>query len=308
MNIELRHIRYFLTVAEEKNFTRAAQRLCMSQPPLSMQIRDLEECIGADLFLRTSQGVVLTEVGQAFLTAVEPLQHQLDDAIQLARHVSNGEVGQLRLGFTGTSMLNPLIPESIRRYQQQYPQVGLKLEEANSLKLIDYVLEDRLDIAIIRPPRQIHSSLAMQQLLNEALIAAVSVRRDLAQGEQPLQVTCLREHEMILSPRSVSAGLYDAVTDACQQAGFEPKMGQSAPQIVSILSLVAANLGVSMVPESSQQLQIQGVVYRPFAEPVPTVGLAVIYKQDLATQLAINFASILQMVCHQDAKHSSESI
>lgn len=207
MNIELRHIRYFLTVAEEKNFTRAAQRLCMSQPPLSMQIRDLEECIGADLFLRTSQGVVLTEVGQAFLTAVEPLQHQLDDAIQLARHVSNGEVGQLRLGFTGTSMLNPLIPESIRRYQQQYPQVGLKLEEANSLKLIDYVLEDRLDIAIIRPPRQIHSSLAMQQLLNEALIAAVSVRRDLAQGEQPLQVTCLREHEMILS-RAASVQAY----------------------------------------------------------------------------------------------------
>ena len=308
MNIELRHIRYFLTVAEEKNFTRAAQRLCMSQPPLSMQIRDLEESIGAELFLRTSQGVVLTEVGQAFLTAVEPLQHQLDDAIQLARHVSNGEVGQLRLGFTGTSMLNPLIPESIRRYQQQYPKVGLKLEEANSLKLIDYVLEDRLDIAIIRPPRQIHSSLAMQQLLNEALIAAVSVRRDLAHGEQPLQVTCLREHEMILSPRSVSAGLYDAVTDAFQQAGFEPKLGQSEPQIVSILSLVAADLGVSMVPESSQQLQIQGVVYRPFAEPVPTVGLAVIYKQHLATQLAINFASILQMVCHQGAKYSSESI
>ena len=301
MNIELRHIRYFLTVAEEKNFTRAAQRLCMSQPPLSMQIRDLEDSIGAELFLRTAQGVTLTEVGQAFLTAVSPLQHQLDDAIQLARHVANGEVGQLRLGFTGTSMLNPLIPESIRRYQQQYPKVGLKLEEANSLKLIDYVLEDRLDIAIIRPPRQIHSSLAMQHLLDEPLIAALPLRRDFAHEMQPFNVACLREHEMIMSPRNVSAGLYDAISDACQKAGFEPKMGQSAPQIVSILSLVAANLGVSLVPESSQQLQIQGVKYRTFAEPVPTVGLAVIYKQRLATQLAINFASTLQMVCHQAA-------
>lgn len=301
MNIELRHIRYFLTVAEEKNFTRAAQRLCMSQPPLSMQIRDLEDSIGAELFLRTAQGVTLTEVGQAFLTAVSPLQHQLDDAIQLARHVANGEVGQLRLGFTGTSMLNPLIPESIRRYQQQYPKVGLKLEEANSLKLIDYVLEDRLDIAIIRPPRQIHSSLAMQHLLDEALIAALPLRRDFAHETQPFNVACLHEHEIIMSPRNVSAGLYDAITDACQKAGFEPKLGQSAPQIVSILSLVAANLGVSLVPESSQQLQIQGVKYCTFAEPVPTVGLAVIYKQRLATQLAINFASMLQMVCHQAA-------
>ncbi|WP_436327480.1 multidrug efflux pump transcriptional activator SxtR [Acinetobacter baumannii] len=297
--MELRHIRYFLAVAEEKNFTKAAQRLNMSQPPLSMQIRDLEEELGADLFIRSPHGVELTEAGLAFLNAIQPVQQRVEDAANLVKQVANGEVGQLRLGFTGTSMLNPLIPKCVRYFQQQYPKVNLKLEEANTLLLIDLLLEDRLDVAIIRSPRNMPDSLILQELLAEPLIAALpseSFQLDYASHE--IDLTALRELDFIVSPPSVSAGLFDAIKQACHERGFEPKIGQNAPQIVSILSLVSANLGVSLVPESTKQLQIQGVAYRSLKAPVPTVGLGLAYKKHAPSQMAINFASVVQVACH----------
>ena len=298
--MELRHIRYFLAVAEDKNFTRAAQRLGMSQPPLSMQIRDLEEELGAELFIRTPHGVELTEAGLAFLKAVQPVQQRVDDAANVVKQVANGEVGQLRLGFTGTSMLNPLIPKCIRYFQQQYPQVSLKLEEANSLLLIDLLLEGQLDVALIRPPKQIPERLWVQHLLDEPLIAALPAETFAADPIQPaLDLTTLQEMNFIISPPSISAGLFDAIFHACRRYGFEPKVGQNAPQIVSILSLISANLGVSLVPESTKQLQIQGVTYRTLLEPTPTVALSIAYQKQSPSQLAINFASVVQTVCRQ---------
>src|SRR5690606_29798092 len=131
--MELRHIRYFLAVADEGNFTRAAARLGIGQPPLSLQIRDLEAEVGAALFHRLPHGAALTEAGQAFLEAVQPLPGQAAEAVQRARRAARGEAGQLSLGFTGSVALSPLLPACIRAFRQQFPAVDLRVEEANSV-------------------------------------------------------------------------------------------------------------------------------------------------------------------------------
>ena len=301
--MELRHIRYFLVAAEEKNLTKAAARLGISQPPLSMQIRDLENEIGAALFHRNAHGIQLTEVGQAFLQAVQPLQQRADEAIQIARQVANGEQGQLNLGFTGTAALNPLIPATIREFQKSYAKVNIKIEEANSAALIQKLLNEQLDIAFIRSSNPQPDALKIQNIVDEPLIAVVPHHHPAAQQQDDLALLDLKDDPFIMIPESFSGmGLYDAIVQACLQAGFEPKIGQRAPQIASILSLISANLGVSLVPESAIQVQLAGIQHRRLKAPVPYVGLALAYRKDNPSQLAINFASMVMSLCHQ---HSS---
>lgn len=164
------------------------------------------------------------------LNAIQPVQQRVEDAANLVKQVANGEVGQLRLGFTGTSMLNPLIPKCVRYFQQQYPKVNLKLEEANTLLLIDLLLEDRLDVAIIRSPRNMPDSLILQELLAEPLIAALpSESFQLDDASHEIDLTALRELDFIVSPPSVSAGLFDAIKQACHERGFEPKNWTKRP-------------------------------------------------------------------------------
>ena len=297
--MELRHIRYFLVVAEEKSFTRAAQRLGISQPPLSMQIKNLEDEIGTELFYRSSHGAELTAAGQVFLNTVQPIQQRVDDAVSLAQQMANGELGQLRLGFTGTAMLNPVLPHSIRLFQEQYPKVQLRLEEGNSLVLIDRLLNDQLDIALIRPPHHVPIDIHIQTLMYEPLVVVMPLERMIDQ-QQEIQLKLLKDENFIMAAHSVSAGLHDAVLDACRSHGLEPKIGQSAPQIVSIVSLVAANLGVSLVPASAMQLGIKGVQYLQVAEPKPVVGFSLAYRRNTHAQAAINFSSLIQSLLKND--------
>ncbi|WP_416041532.1 LysR family transcriptional regulator [Acinetobacter lactucae] len=290
--MELRHIRYFLVVAEEQNFTRAAARLGISQPPLSMQIKDLEKEIGTDLYFRTSQGVSLTEAGKVFLHSVLPIQQQIENAAYITKQVGDGETGQLRLGFTGTSILNPLVSQSIRIFQQNYPKIDLKLEEANSLLLIDRLLENKLDIAIIRPPHEIPDGLDLHILLSEPLIAAVPAELG-KNWNDAISLDMLKDKKFILSPRENSAGLYDAIISACINYGFSPEISALPPQIVSILALVSANLGITMIPQSSQQLHLDGVKYLNLTEPTPTINLALIHRKSMKPKSAINFAILI---------------
>ncbi|MEB3766731.1 LysR family transcriptional regulator [Acinetobacter sp. MD2] len=299
--MELRHIRYFLMAAEQKNLTRAAVKLGIRQPPLSMQIRDLEDEVGALLFDRTAHGIELTEAGHAFLNAVKPIQQRAVEAIEIARRVANGEEGQLKVGFTGTAALNPLIPAGIRHFQTQYPQVNLKIEEGNSAVLIDKVLRDELDVVVVRPSNPIPQDLKIQHLKDEPLVLVMSQQHRLAQhvATEPFDLHLLENDAFIMTPTSATGmGLYDAMVEACRKVGFEPKIGPHAPQLVSILSLVSANLGVSLVPESSKQVQLAGVQYYDLQTPIPQVSLALAYKAQSPSQCAINFVSVIQSLCH----------
>ena len=290
--MELRHIRYFLVVAEEQNFTRAAARLGISQPPLSMQIKQLEQEIGTELFYRTTNGAELTAAGSAFYQAVKPIEQRLQAAVTTTQEVANGSLGTLRLGYTGTAMLHPLLRQVIRLFQQQYPKIQLQLSEANSLILLERLQRDELDIAVVRPPQITPPDLNMQILLTEIMVAALPTEHPCqAMAEIPLNL--LQHDTFIVSPATVSSGLFDAIREACFAHGFEPKMWQNAPQIVSILSLVAANLGVTLVPESAKQLAISGLRYRNISAPTATVDMALAYPKLTHSQAAINFSSLI---------------
>ncbi|WP_321345441.1 LysR family transcriptional regulator [Breoghania sp.] len=272
--MELRHIRYFLAVAEEGNFTRAAAHLGIGQPPLSQQIRDLEQEIGVQLFHRVPHGAVLTEPGRIFREKVVALPQAVADAMEAARRAARGESGELRMGFTGAAAINPIVQRIIRDFRKERPGIALQLLEANSIRLRTETVEGRLDLAILRPNRTDPPELVCHELTREALVAAVSLGRDPLPEAADIPLSVLSEHPLILTPQKIGISLRSSAIEACRAAGFEPVIGQPAPQIISILSLVAAGLGFSLVPESMSKLALDGVVYKRLIDG-PTVGIAV---------------------------------
>ena len=292
--MELRHIRYFLAVANERNFTRAAAKLGIGQPPLSMQIKDLETEIGYPLFDRTAQGVQLTEAGQAFLQAVQPLPALAKGATASARRAAQGETGTLRLGFTGTAGMNPLIPGCIRAFRQAHPDVFLNVMEANSIVLLQALANQQLDIALLRQENAVPEGVTVQLLLQEPLVAALPADHPLARIRGKMTLPSLRDEHFILTPKESGTSLRESVLQACRQQGFTPMEGQPAPHIVSILSVVAAGLGVSLVPESMRQFSLAGVVFKQIKAPVPTTGLAVAWNDQALAATAQNFLRLVK--------------
>lgn len=297
--MELRHVRYFLAVAREKNFTRAAAALGIGQPPLSQQIRDLEDEIGAKLFHRVPQGAVLTEAGQAFLAAAERLPDEAASAIHAARRAARGETGAIRVGFTGSAAFNPIVPAVIRNYRRAFAGIELTLREGNSLELVSALLENRLDAAFLRPDAVELDGLASYRLDEERLIAALPVGHPAA-GSGQLRLRGLAGDPFILTPRDMGPSLYDAAIRACRDVGFQPTLGQSAPQIASVLALVSAELGVSLVPASMRLARMEGVAYADLSDSAPVAHIAIAYRRgDLSPAVRAFF--------HEARRHASSS-
>lgn len=290
--MELRHIRYFLAVADEKNFTRAAARLGIAQPPLSLQIKDLESEIGAQLFHRLPYGAELTEAGHAFLEAVRAMPDQAVEATRAAQRAARGETGRLRLGFTGTAALNPIVPAAVRAFRQDFPDAELTLEEANSIALTAGLTNGNLDVAILRPSASDPPELRKYVLDRELLVAALPASHPAVAVGASVTLSSLAAMPLILTPRSIGVSLHDAAIDACRASGFEPVIGQSAPQIASILSLVAAGLGFSLVPASITQLSLFGVSFLSLTGKQPSIDLAVAHIKTRPPQSALNFTGL----------------
>lgn len=290
--MELRHIRYFLAVAREGNFTRAAARLGIGQPPLSLQIKDLEAEIGAKLFHRLPHGAELTEAGQAFQDAVRSIPDHAAGAVLAAQRAARGETGRLTLGVTGTAALNPIVSSIIRAFRRAYPAAELTLEESNSVALVANLLAGRLDVAILRPTNSDPAELQKHALIEETLVVAMPSTHPAAHRRGRLNLAMMKGAPLILTPRSAGASLHDAAVNACRSAGFEPTLGQPAPQIATILSLVSAELGISLVPASMRSFHINGVVFRDLNPAPPRVALAVAHRGERPPPLIQNFAMI----------------
>lgn len=271
--MELRHLRYFQAVAEEGNFTRAAARIGIGQPPLSQQIQALERELGTALFVRTPQGARLTDAGAAFLVEVRRVLVDVDRAADTARRAARGESGRLRLGFTASAAFNPVVPALIRDYRRAWPAVELALEETNTAGLLDALADGRLDAAFIRYSVATPAELQLLRFPDEPMKIAVPAAHPLAvRSSAPL--SALAGEPFILFPRSFGTSLYDEILGACRQAGFSLAISQEAPQMSSIVNLVAAELGVSVVPESTAQVQLPGVRYLDIEGQVPMARLA----------------------------------
>ena len=283
--MELRHIRYFLAVAEEKNFTRAAERIGIGQPPLSQQIRDLENEIGAPLFHRLPHGAELTPAGSAFLKEVSPMLAAAAKAKEAALRAYRGEVGTLPLGLTASSAFNPILSTMVRAFKRRWPGVLITLSELNTLQLLLDIREERLDAIFIRPGDDELDGLRLKRFADEKMLTVLPDGHPLARREI-LPLAALAGEPFVLYPPAVGLSLYHEIVAACRRCGFEPIAAQSAPQIGSVINLVAAELGVSIVPASAAQIKVKGVVYRPIEGIAPVARLA------LATRRTSNSAAV----------------
>ena len=262
MEMELRHLRYFLAVAEELNFTRAARRLHIAQPPLTQQIKALEAELGVTLIDRSTYHIRLTQAGKVFAAEITRILGDVRNAVLIAKRAARSVTGQVRVGLTESASFNPLVTASFRRFRSALPDVEVSLEERPSTDLAVALREGRIDVAFVRPPLKSVDGLTLHVLQEEDMLAAVPNSHPLAKRKR-IDLWELRNEPFILYPRAVRPGLADAVVAACEAAGFKPRVEQYAPQLAATINLVAASLGVSIVPQSMQGLQPSALAYIP---------------------------------------------
>jgi DNA-binding transcriptional LysR family regulator len=282
--MELRHLRYFVAVAEEGHITRAAERLGIQQPPLSQQIKSIELELDVQLFRRKARGVELTDAGRAFLDDARAMLSQLDLAVEATRRAARGEQGRLCIGMTSTAPFHPLVPRAILAFREACPMVAVTVEECLSNELIERLRSERMDAAFIRTSLSDREGLVVNSLDAEPMVVALPSTHILAQGKRDTGISFQRlASETFILYGPPGTGMYDATIAACHAAGFNPRVGnlgastQQAPRITSTLSLVAAGLGISCVPSSVQRMNMDGVVYRTLrgaAQPKAPLSLA----------------------------------
>ncbi len=268
--MELRHLRYFLALAEELHFGRAAQRLSMSQPPLSVAIQQLEASVGARLFLRNSKSVQLTAAGQALVPEARALLAQAHEALQHVRDVDLGQAGSLRIGFVG-AMLYRGLPQMLQAFQASHPRLRLELRELSSAEQLAELARDRLDVGFAHtalvPPGLQHILVASQPL-----VACVPGTHPLAQRPdpaRPIELAQLAGEPLALVSRDVSPDYHDRILALCAQAGWAPQVRHELRHWLSVVSLVSQGMGVALVPEALQRSGLAGAVFVPLTQDTP---------------------------------------
>jgi DNA-binding transcriptional LysR family regulator len=289
--MELRHLRYFVAVAEERNFTRAAERVGIGQPPLSQQIKSLERELAVELFVRTPHGAELTHAGEAFLVEAQRVLNGADHAARVAQRAARGESGQIRVGFTGSAAFNPLVPNLIRRYTHRYPAVSLTLEEANTPALLERLAEDRLDAVFFRPGQTLPEGVAVHRFPDEPMKIVLPSTHPLA-GRRRISLTALADDAFVIVPAPAGIALHGEIARACAEAGFSPRLAQPAPQLSSVVNLVAAGLGVSIVPAAIAQVHVKGVRYLDVAGGSLRARLALGWREGETSATVRQFAEM----------------
>jgi len=272
--MELRHLRYFAAVAETLNFGRAAARLAISQPPLSRQIQSLEHELGTPLFTRTTRGVRLTAAGRALIPEARRLLREAAALVEGARHLAEGGVGSLRIGFISTASYN-VLPRVLPEFHRRRPGIQLALQETTSDAQIALLRDYELDVGVLVPP-VVDAGFRYLPLMQEPLLAALPARR---RWPRRVPLASLADETFVLFPRQAGVGLYDLIVGFCRSAGFTPRIGQEAVQMPTIVSLVAAGMGVALVPASLRHMRRTGVVYRALAETSPLMEMGLAWRE-----------------------------
>ncbi|MBX8516263.1 LysR family transcriptional regulator [Pseudomonas cichorii] len=291
--MELRHLRYFIAVAEELHFGRAAQTLGISQPPLSQQIQTLEQELGARLFDRTNRRVQLSEAGRLFLEEARGVLAQVDKAADVARRAQLGELGELKIGFTASAPFTSSIPQAIFSFRQKYPAVHLALKEMTSKDVAEQLEDRSIQVGIMRP-LALPDSLVSFELLREPLVAIMRSDHPLAAcSEQGLYMSELATEPFVFFPRTYGSGLYAQILELARDAGFSPLITQEAGEVMTIIGLVAAGLGVTVLPASYQRMRIEGVVYRTLLDPAATSAVWLVQRKDEQSPMAKAFFELV---------------
>lgn len=294
--MELRHLRYFVAVAEELNFGRAATRLRIAQPPLSRQIRDLEREIGTALFERVARGVELTPAGRAFLPEARLTLAQAERAQRTAQRAAHGETGRLRVGFVEAATHSGILPDVLSFFRAHLPSVGLSLFELDALRQAEAFQDGRIDIGILHsPPLDAARWLRVEPIYTEAVIVALPKSHALA-GRSRLALAALANEAFVGFPRVVAPEMFDDIIASCRRAGFSPRIVQEAAGWHTLASLVSAGVGVGVVPRSIAEFQQPGVVYRPVRDLSVEMALLAVWKRGERSAVRERFVAALKSV------------
>jgi len=265
MNIELRHLRYFVAVAEELHFGRAAARLNISQPPLSQQILLLEEQIGARLLARTNRSVSLTAAGAQFLADARQILGQVETAASRAARLHLGETGELRLGLTASAPFIKTVSDALLLYRQRYPDVHVQTQESHTREQIGPLGDGSLDLGLMRNT-PLPDTLCWRVALREPMLALVHHSHPLA-GRARISLRELAAEPFVFFDPLAGTGLYDDILGLLQRYGVTPSVTQEVGEAMTILGLVAAGLGVSLLPASYRRLRLEEICWLPLEEP-----------------------------------------
>ena len=290
--MELRQLRYFIAIAEQGSFSRAAERLHISQPPLSTQIKALEDEIGARLLERSNRGVALTAAGTAFFEDIRSVLAQLENAVERVRQSERGEAGTLSIGFVSIADFG-ILPPTLKSFRARYPQVDVQLHELTTDAQIRELRAAELDLGIGLAPVD-EPGLTFTSLQHEPLMLAAPTTHPILRGEGAVDLRALAKEPFIVPPRNIGPGLYDLTLSLCQTAGFAPRITQHARQMQTVIGLVSCGMGVALVPASLRHLRRAGVQYRPLLGKPATIELGVLQPAHTPNPLRDNFVQALK--------------
>ena len=289
--MELRHLRYFVALAEELHFGRAAQRLQISQPPLSQQIAALEREIGVPLLRRTSRMVELTPAGGAFLEEARQTLDQARNAVEQARRAALGEIGRLQVGFVPVC---GIIPVAIRRFMTKFPEVRVTLRNMGSAAQLDSVLHKRLDVGFVHMPITM-AGLESEPVESHVLMVALPERHRLAR-QRTISWRALDGEPFIGFPRAAAPGAYDTLMGRLREAGLIPNVVHETDSLLARLRMVGAGVGVSLPPAYASNFNRPGVVLRPLGPPRTVADIGMVHCPPHITPIVTRFMATVREV------------
>lgn len=295
MNIELRQLRYFIAVAEENHFGRAAVRLHMTQPPLSQAIQSLEAALGATLFQRTKRSVALTPAGAALLPEARRILQQTNALPDLARRAASGESGLLSLSFVSTADYS-VLPPLLREFRERYPQVQIDLREATTDVQLEDLMQGRIDAGLLIPPLhdKARNELDYMMVLSEPLVLAAPQGLKTLRGTSAVALKAVADMPLIIFPRRIAPAFHDTIVGCFRDAGLTPRIGQEAIQMQTIVGLVSAGMGIALVPQSVSNLKRPGVEYKPLSGTTAVFETGLAWRRDNVSPVLRTFLELLR--------------
>lgn len=289
--MEIRQLRYFVAIVEEGGFSRAAERLHISQPPLSTQIKSLENELDVQLLQRHNRGVALTAAGAVFHEEARALLARLEHARRKTQQADRGDIGMLAVGFVSIADYS-ILPPALKSFRADFPLVEVQLHELTTDAQIRELRAGRLDLGIGLAPVD-EPDLTFKGIMREALVLAAPSAHPAAKGDGPIDLRTLSKAQFIVPPREIASGLYDLTISHCHAAGFAPQITQHARQMQTVIGLVSSGMGFALVPSSVRNLQRAGVRYRPLRGKPALIELGIVRPRNVTSPQAENFIKAL---------------
>tara|TARA_A100000164_G_C21941567_1_gene791023 strand:- start:1874 stop:2749 length:876 start_codon:yes stop_codon:yes gene_type:complete len=288
--ITLKEIKYFVAVSEELNFRKAAKKLNISQPPLSKQIKILEEKLNLRLFERSKRGVKITLAGNDFLKNCYDIKFKINNSIESAKKIDKGELGNLKIGFSTLASFF-ILPKTISNFLRIYPNVELQLKEMRTEKIITDLKEKKIDIGFAGK-KVVDRDIKSLSLFSEDIVLALNKKNKL-KNKKKISIKDIKNEKFILFPKSKgSLGIYDKIIEFCKKANFKPTVIQEAYEIEVILGLVSGGLGVALIPENSGLIKLNNIIIKKFSEKSPTSEIYLIMRNFDLNPLTNNFYNL----------------